>query len=130
MKIYKTWEVIKMLTENKELIFKSMTCDTCLSIIHTKFISAKNKQYARLDINIDDKWTLIEQSVTWEEIMARNENCRVEHEIINESNFDEEYFQELQEFNSFDKVIYILSNNLDDKQLKAIIKEGKWYLEQ
>lgn len=129
MEIYKTWEVIKMLTENKELIFKSISCGTCLSIIHTNFISSKNKEHARMDIDINDRWTLIEQSVIFDEVLKNNKKCRVEHELINKCNFIGGELEGLKEFNELDCIMCILSCRLDSESLKTIIREGKWYLE-
>lgn len=81
-------------------------------------------------ITIEREWKLMQKSVTWNDILACDENCKVDHPLINNSNFEEEILLQLQGFNSFDGVMYALSNNLNDEKLKEVIMNGKWYLEQ
>lgn len=145
MKRYKTWEVIKMLSENPKLQFKNEDGH----IITTEKVESHFLKYSnnKTEININNnlkleaKWELIQESVTFEEVLNSDKECRVEHEILNDlrkeycldEDFDAQYLIEelniLEVFLPFTDCMYHLANLLNEIQLKEVIKNGRWYLE-
>ena len=85
--------------------------------------------------------------VTFEDVLNSDKKCRVEHELINERKyynllnekkkieFNEEWIQiawedyEKGDFLDFENLMLIISYLAEFDDLREIIKEGKWYLE-
>jgi len=73
MKKYKTWEAIKMLTENPKLHFKSQ--DTTLKIDSiNKDIEKVNRNDINIYININDEWELVQQEVPFVEAIKAHKS--------------------------------------------------------
>ena len=71
MKTYKTWEVIKMLTENSKLNFTNGK-GVNLNIGEFGFLEGKFNDCEGLNgnINLENKWTLVQEPVTYAEAIA------------------------------------------------------------
>lgn len=139
---YKTSEVIKMLEDNNNLVFKSIGYinETILKFNGCiRFYDSNNKNVQRHGIS-NCMWELVQESVTFQEVLNSNKLCRVEHELINEPLKENCYCGEKlisEEYDKFKRGKYIefgllfmvLSWILSDEDLKEVIKNGKWYLE-
>lgn len=98
--------VIEECEDGNRLAWKACRCDvTCGSnLIAATFIP-------------------IQKSVSFMEVVESEKECRVEHKLtVN--------YRLYNEFNSFQDVMYILSVDFKSEQLREIITEGKWYIEE
>jgi hypothetical protein len=130
MKKYKTWEVIKMISENKGLEFENKnkmiviggTSLNMLTLVNSKYLS----QSLDRNIDLDDEWELVKKPVSFEEVLNSKKRCKVEHEILNQKEITS-----LSDFMTFDMYMLNLCDiyPLSSEMLKTIIREGKWYLE-
>lgn len=66
----------------------------------------------------------IQQPVSFMEIVNSDNNFRVEHKLLEENNIKFEHYV------SFSKLFEVLSKKLVSEELKKVIKEGKWYIEE
>lgn len=130
MKKYKLWEVIKMMAEDedKDLQFKNeyhvigANNNGFLKLIETIF---DNKTLDG-NIKLNSEWKLVQQPVTFEKVLKSSGRCRVEHELLNEYEITS-----LSDFMEFDFYMLNLCDcaALSSDEIKKILKEGKWYLE-
>lgn len=116
---YKIYEALKMLEENKNLKFKNKHNEIMEYKQNCVRIFKDNKNIEFYGFVLEDEWELIKQPVTFEEVLNSDKRCKVEHELLDDEN----------EYETFDNLMYFLSNSLFEKELKEIIKNGKWYLE-
>lgn len=93
MKTYKTWETIKMLTENPNLIFKCVKDATNDLLTNEIEVSANKGGYIDdiaihgVTFNIKEEWILVQQPVNFMEAIEAYEkgkivNCQVENKIF------------------------------------------------
>jgi hypothetical protein len=138
MKKYKTWEVIKMLTENNKLKFRTVDNYT-LANNGYGLLQAYSNAGKQIDwsgnIQLKDEWTLVQQPVSFMEVLKSTKAIRVEDEFINtlEANeCDKEFLDDLLrgEFKTLDDLLYYLSFYADEKELRDILLNGKWYIEE
>ena len=124
---YKIYEVLKMIEKDKSLVFT----DNIYDVFYDKeyeVVRFKNKAKETLNlkgIGFSQVFYLVEKSVTFEEVLNSNKLCKVKHDLI-KKRFDT---SDSTTYELFDEIIAFLSNNLNDKELKEVIKNGKWYLE-
>lgn len=131
MKTYSNSEVMMLLEENPKLRFESEfygdSFEMYVGSLETKegtfnYICVDSDGCVNgMDGNIliNSKWTLIQQPVTLDEVLKSDKNCKVEHEFG--------YFSE---YHDLKTIFEMLVENYDNVEIKKIIKEGKWYLEQ
>ncbi|WP_346962003.1 hypothetical protein [Clostridium sp.] len=142
MKKYKTWEVIKMMTENEDLEFKNDSHVIGASILGYLKVKKSKCETLTLDGNVklNSVWELVKQPVTFNEALESGKNCRVEHELVKhmerhgcvcEESMIRDFFNEVTSggYLGVNEVIIVLGWMLDSNNFKKIIKEGKWYLE-
>ncbi|GEM_PF-2770567 len=127
MKKYKLWEVIKMLQGDNTLEFTNG--QTVIGSCDMGYLEVKETFYVKtLDENIklSDEWELVQQPVTFEKVLKSSGRCRVEHELLNEYEITS-----LSDFMEFDFYMLNLCDcaSLSSDEIKKILKEGKWYLE-
>ncbi len=134
MKIY---EVMKELHENKNKVARNIFTATDgngyyeMRIEKNRYIiNAFDENGERLNshnyshlIDTEKEWEIIEKLVTFEEVLNSNKKCRVEHLFLIENEFD------IKRFDTFDSLMFDLSDITNSYELKDIIKNGKWYLE-
>ena len=84
--------------------------------------------YTYTDI-INAKFIPISKPVSFMEAVKSEKLIKVEHELIRDKNFTSDELEELKECQNIDNVMYILSGNLNSKQLRRVILNGKWYIE-
>lgn len=138
MKRYKLWEVIKMFSENKSLKFK---CDKGIIEYNGGYITwEQGCLLAIMEDTQEYEWELIQEPVTFEEVLNSDKKCKVEHKLIDLNLLDEIHsddnttlndFENLrdEEFMNFHNLLSVLPWILNNKEFKTVIKEGKWYLE-
>ena len=126
---YKIYEVLKLIEEDTTLEFQNEHGEIMKYKNGCVRCFKSNKNLELYGFSIADKWELIKQPVTFEEVLNSNKRCKVKHDLIKErfnvdgcSSYETSY-------ETLDVLISFLSNSLDDKDLKEVIKNGKWYLE-
>lgn len=130
MKTYKTWEVIKMITENPNLKFKNKNSDTR----YTKIIKCSKNGYIAMDntsrnnqiignIMFNEEWMLIQEPVSFIEAIESGKKIKVEHELTKCLCISEDYY-------SVHNILYILGSVLKDINIRAVLREGKFYIEE
>ena len=73
--------------------------------------------------NIFATFTPIQQPVSFmEDVINSDKECKVIHKLLDTCFFED--------FNTFDSLISELSNAFNSRDLRQIIKEGQWYLEE
>ncbi|WP_346884350.1 hypothetical protein [Clostridium sp. UBA4395] len=142
MKKYKLWEVVKMMAENKDLEFTNGS--STIGLCNYGFLEMKETRYYKrtLDenIDIDSEWELVQKPVTFNEVLNSGRKCRVEHELMDALTEDECCTSEalIKSINKdicegkyllFGSLFLVLSWRFATYEVKRIIKEGKWYLE-
>ncbi|MGL4358590.1 MAG: hypothetical protein ACRCSY_07835 [Cetobacterium sp.] len=137
----KIWEILK-----EENVGKEVKCSTGKEYCIDKNCNYKIgifKNGISIDLDSTEIMTLdfefIQQPVTFKEVLNSDKKCRVEHELIKRLFRVCESTEEVITKNVFGlidgKWLYLhdlliaLSWKLDNKELKNVIKEGKWYLE-
>lgn len=124
MKKYRTWEAIKMITENKGIRFKDecgyeMKYDTlCIRF----FENGKNVSWYGIN---DTEWTLVKETpLDFITAAKSGKRIRIEHKKIDEFNYmyDKEYA------NLID-IIKELAQNFNPSIIEEILTEGKFYIE-
>lgn len=138
MKKYKTWEVIKMLEFDNLLEFK---CGGGVINYKNRVIEWEdNEPLIFNDVTQTYKWELVKRAVTFEEVLNSGRKCRVEHELMDALTEDECCTSEalIKSINKdicegkyllFGSLFLVLSWRFVTDEVKKIIKEGKWYLE-
>ncbi|MDF2800812.1 MAG: hypothetical protein K0S61_715 [Anaerocolumna sp.] len=138
MKKYKTWEVVKMLTETNNLIFKTVD-NYRLSSNKYGLLKAYSNTGKEIEwsgnINLEDAWTLVQEPVSFIEAVKSTKAVRVEHEFITKlepSSSDKRFFNDLinGKFFDIDNLIYNVSEYADAEPLRDILLNGKWYVEE
>jgi hypothetical protein len=90
-----------------------------------KMLVWDNRAFIKIDITnyiADATFVPIPKSVSFMEIVNSDKRCKVEHEKYI-TRYDLEYC-------ALDGLLYFLCSEYDDKSIKEIIKEGKWYTEK
>jgi len=133
MKTYKTWEVIKMLSENPKLKFRLVIQKVGIDLKDTFLQSAGNgyltiierevEKTAEGNIGLDDEWTLIQEPVPFmEAIKALNEGkgvyCKIDSGKL--------YYKSGTSLNGYYAVLDEFGGPISTKE----ILKGKWYIEE
>ena len=145
MKKYKTWEVIKMLTENPTLIFKLENTGYGMAKIRKMIIRngyfhcvSYNHDCDRIEyslgqgnfngnIDISSEWTLVQEPVSFmEAIKAYHEGKTIRCEYV-----EEEFIYEPTEEKKVSEQIGFIIRDCDFSSVcTGEILEGKWYIEE
>lgn len=126
MKTYKTWEVIKMITENPNLKFRTYCSDVFKS--ENGYIVFENIDCIDgFDGNFtgNEEWTLVQEPVDFMTAVKSGKKIKVEHEAI--KHFE---LKCTSEYLTLFVVVEELAKNLDSIGLREIITEGKFYIEE
>lgn len=123
LKTYKTWEVIKMITENKKLKFKNYLGEEmrydCNRIRF--FRNGKNERFYGIKGN--EEWILVQKPVDFMTAVKSGKKIKVEHQLTKCLSISEDYCNV---HNVFD----VLGNILNDINIREVIAEGKFYIEE
>lgn len=137
-KQYKTWEMMKRLSERKEkddLVFINQhgvrlgkSANGFLEILepcpYKKFSLDSN-------VDLDDAiWTEVSnEPLTFIDVVNSSKDCLVKHDLL-ELKISEETFESLQRYLPLDTVMYKLSLCFKESDLKEVILNGEWYLKR
>lgn len=141
MKKYKLWEVIKMMAEDRDLQFTdgdiTLGSDDNGILILLKAVFEEESLDDNVDL--DSEWELVKKSVTFDEALESGKKVRCEHEFILEEDLkvsvDEwilnRHLKDYREgkFLYMTNMLFVLSWIVGADDIKQVIKEGKWYLE-
>lgn len=135
-KQYKGWEIAKMIYEGTlkdgdkilnegNRIFYVSGC----TLRHGQDATIRRKgDEIRLSwiTNNESMFTIVQQPVSFMEIVKSCKKCKVKHELI-DTDLTVYGNKKISDFNDLDWVLFTLTNNQID--IKTIIQEGKWYIE-
>lgn len=139
----KIWEILKEENVGKEVIGSNKIQYRIVLGGHDDVLLFRQKSiscesFSQIEIMTLD-FEFIQQPVTFEEVLNSDKKCRVEHKLIKRLIRTCDSTEEMIIKNVFDlideKWLYLhdllsaLSWKLDNKELKDVIKNGKWYLE-
>lgn len=136
MRKYKTWEAIKMLEEGKAKEFKFENYGIENVNGNILFIVENGKYAPMSGLTIGIEWELVQQPVSFMEAITANKKIKVEHSLIKEGKvcinkvFDMSWKKLINgEHITQSELFSVLGWMFNDKQVRKIIKEGKWYTE-
>lgn len=119
MKTYKTWEVIKMLSENPTLKFADEFGRVIENYTGEIKVTFNNEQSI---LNIDEKWTLKQEPVSFMEAVEAYKNKRNIYCIVDGCRY---YYVPI-DLDDY----YGLIDTTDTAVSAKEILEGKWYIEE
>lgn len=125
MKTYKTWEVIKMITENETLKFQNSLKEELKYSGHGIRMFESGEEIEIYAIRGDEEWTLIQEPVDFMTAVKSGKRIKVEHEAI--KHFE---LKCTSEYLTLFVVVEELAKNLDSISLREILTEGKFYIEE
>ena len=126
MKTYKTWEVIKMITENPKLKFRTRTnCSDVFKDENGYIVFENTDCVDGFDGNFkgDEEWILVQEPVDFMTAVKSGKKIKVEHQLTKCLSISEDYCNV---HNIFD----VLGNILNDINIREVIAEGKFYIEE
>lgn len=124
MKTYKTWEVIKMLSENPNLKFRTYCSDVFKS--ENGYIVFENIDCIDgFDGNFtgNEEWTLIQEPVDFMTAVKSGKKIKVEH-------LNAEGFEFSNKYETLFVIFEELGKHLDSISIREILTEGKFYIEE
>lgn len=133
MKTYKTWEIIKMLSENPKLKFKKHSPGNSIVlgaqvIGFSSFLKLYRTDFTDKTLNnnikLDEEWTLIQEPVSFMEAVQSGKKMECKHEkLYGDEDLGYKY-------NSLATVLYLLQSRYTSEEITNIITEGKFYIEE
>lgn len=139
MKKYKGWEIAKLISEGKlegrkiELVnigvgrnFPYMVSRACMLDIECKREIGNS-----LLTDEDNEYIIPQEPVSFMDCVTGDGWVRVEHELMSKLKPDGNYVQEFKngECIPFEWVMFYLSSDLENEELRTVMNKGKWYLE-
>lgn len=73
-------------------------------------------------VNANQRFIKVEQPVSFMDVVNSNKKCRVEHDFLKDSVWYNDYKE-------FEDMLYDLGKCYASVDIKKVILEGKWYLE-
>ena len=127
----KTWEMIKELTENPNKKFANKGgLKNCYVTVEDGIIVWRGDMQCGQAMSIgfidgrDREWEEVKEPVTFMEAVESGKRIRVEHKLVNDSDI-----WNLIDLTSLDCLIYTLGEKYNAIEVKDIIENGKWYIE-
>ncbi|NFG58161.1 hypothetical protein FC778_05325 [Clostridium botulinum] len=99
---------------------------TKAKVVGKKQLVWDNRAYIEVVINdsiLNAKFIPIQQPVSFMEATEKGNKIKVQHELLESCEMYTHYFY-------LRDLMYNLSNDFDNNDLKKIFKEGKWYIEE
>lgn len=127
-----TWKMIKELTENPEKEFVSYELQGSRDVLKTKSIKGAirfsneegNWHEVLIGVDLGREWEEVKQPVDFMTAVKSGKRIRIEHDLVNEFGVED-----LTHFSSIDCLLYALGEDYNAKEVKDIIVNGKWYIE-
>lgn len=115
----KTWEMIKELTENPTKEFMNKGDESAYVVVERNMIVWRGKDQSgqMMTVDIDEEWEEVKKPVSFMEAVASGK--RIRYPDLFE---DEEYLK-------LDDVLAVLGSNYYPVEVKNIILNGKFYIE-
>ena len=140
MKKYKGWEIAKLISEGKlegrkiELVNIGIGKNSPYMVNRAAMwdVECEREVGNSLLTNVHDEYIIPQEPVSFMDCVANDGWVRVEHELTSKLKPDGYYVQEFKngECIPFEWVMFSLSSELENEELKTVINEGKWYLEE
>lgn len=140
MKKYKGWEIAKLISEGKlegrKIEWVSNSGSGNLPYMVSKDaiwdIGYEREAGNSLLTDANSEYIIPQVPVSFMDCVANDGWARVEHELTSKLKPGGNYVQEFKngECIPFAWVMYYLSSELDNEELRTVIEEGKWYLEE
>lgn len=131
MKTYELDEAIKMLKENPKLSFQTQTMGDKSILYRDKegVLRCENKRNrTESHIYFNEKWELIQQPISFMEAVKSEKRVKLEHVILTKLTKCRE--TTLKEYKSLPDLMYLLGRELLSEELREVILNGKWYIEE
>lgn len=116
----KTWEMIKKLTENPHKEF--VRCDGLVVRINKYMELTWESGYSHL--RIADEWQEVKKPVDFMTAVKSGKRVKVEHPLVNDT---DNYA--LIDYTNISGFLYSLGNNFYSEDVRDIIQNGKFYIE-
>jgi hypothetical protein len=123
-KLYKLEEVLEM--EGSEFTARDGSPVKCINGVLNVYCRKKYEACGVSRFWLDNEYKLVKKPVTFEDVLNSNKRCRIEHERL-AKDFYKDYDYAYLEFSTY---LQVLLNKYNSCELKDILKEGKWYLEE
>ena len=127
MKKYKTWQAIKMLTENPKLEFKASESRLFKEDGGYIVLENYNGDLANGFDNCftgNEEWALVQEPVDFMTAVKSGKRIKVEHEAIKHFELKCTF-----EYLTLFVVVEELAKHLDSISLREVLTEGKFYIE-
>lgn len=132
MKTYKTWEVIKMLSENPKLKFKKHSPGNSIVlgaqvIGFSSFLKLCRTDFTDKTLNnnirLDEEWTLIQEPVDFMTAVRSGKKIKVEHILASHLDITKKYL-------TLKNLLDTLCYSYPSDAICDILTEGKFYIEE
>lgn len=140
MKKYKGWEIAKLISEGKlegrKIEWVSNSGSGNLPYMVSKDaiwdIGYEREAGNSLLTDANSEYIIPQVPVSFMDCVASEGWVRVEHELTNKIIVNGRYYKEFKngEHIPFERLMFYLSLCLEGEELRTIIEEGKWYLEE
>lgn len=124
MKEYTFEEVISNIKQ-----CETYKCTSDIYIVKTIYrdeIGLKFNDYQPLDCcgtNDIQRFIKVETPVSFNDVLNSDKKCRIEHDLIDNDEYSKNYHE-------LDNLMNVMSKWYTSEELKTVIKEGRWFLEQ
>jgi hypothetical protein len=126
MKEYSLQEIFNE-EEGMEFLRASGGCTKYIIKDGELFCTDYNKEYTIKPVLnkriMNLKFKKVQSPVSFMDVINSTKKCRIEHELVNNDEYSQNYHE------LYD-LMYVMSEWYTSDELKTVIKEGKWYLEE
>ena len=140
MKKYKGWEIAKLISEGKlegrKIEWVSNSGSGNLPYMVSKDaiwdIGYEREAGNSLLTDANSEYIIPQEPVSFMDCVNSDKLVRVEHELTNNLHSVLFYYKEFKngEYIPFGHLMFYLSSDLNGEELRTVIEEGKWYLEE
>ncbi|OOM81640.1 hypothetical protein CLPUN_10290 [Clostridium puniceum] len=123
MKLYTIQEVFEEAIGTEFEVVGNMKTIKVADGVQGRILCWSNGEKALLsEVTIAAKFIKIPKPVSFMDVVNSDKKCRIEHELVDNEIYEKEY-------HDFREVIRVMTTWYSTKELKQVIREGKWYLE-
>lgn len=131
MKKYKGWEIAKLISEGKlegkklMLLIEGEEYNHHYRVNRNILMDGTREVGSSILTDTKMEYTLCQEPISFMDCVSSNGNVRVDHELTNE------LFKHIHIPMNLSNVLFQITNHLESNEdLKKVILEGKWYLEE